>query len=203
MMAEIQEVIGRIDDPVFYRDALRIAAEALGVSPQELQSGRRQRTVETTPEKKASARSPLEQAGREALALMLAHPHLAEELLERGVRVPFLPQPFRLGDADFANGAQADLFRFLASRPGQTLDTMLSDEQGRVRMDELVALGAEAEEMRQNDLHSSRGAARETWLRLGILSRQRAMRDAPDYDRKGELQAQIQVLKEALRAVSS
>jgi len=204
MMAEIQEVIGRIDDPVFYRDALRVAAEALGVSPQELQSGRRQRTaVQTAPERKAPSRSPLEQAGREALALMLAHPHLAEELLERGVRVPFLPQPFRLADADFANEAQAGLYRFLASRAGQTLDAMLSDEEGRGRMDELVALGAEAEEMRQNDLHSSRGAARETWIRLGILSRQRAMRDTPDYDRKGELQAQIQVLKEALRAVSS
>ena len=203
MMAEIQETIGRIDDPVFYRDALRIAADALGVSPEELQSGRRQRAVAAAPQRKTPARSPLEQAGREVLALMLAHPHLAEELVERGVRVPFLPQPFRLDDADFADEAQASLFRFLASRAGQELDGMLSDEKGRARMDELVALGAEAEEMRQNDLHSSRGAARETWLRLGILSRQRAMRDTGDYDKKGELQAQVQTLKEALRAVSS
>ena len=202
MMGEIQEVIGRIDDPVFYRDALRVAAEALGVSPQELQSGRRQRIVETT-QKKAPARSPLEQAGREVLTLMLAHPQLTGELLERGVRVPFLPRPFSLDDTDFANEAQASLYRFLKARPGQALDAMLADDEGRERMDELVALGAEAEEMRQNDLHSSRGAVRETWLRLGILSRQRAIRDTPDYDKKGELQAQIQVLKEALRAVSS
>src|SRR3712207_9572543 len=134
---------------------------------------------------------------------MLAHPHLAEELVHRGVRVPFLPQPFRLDDTDFADEAQASLYRFLAARAGQTLDAILSEEGGRARMDELVALGAEAEEMRQNDLHSSRGAARETWLRLGILSRQRAMRDTPDYDKKGELQSQVQTLKEALRAVSS
>jgi hypothetical protein len=202
MMAEIQDVIGRIDDPVFYRDALRVAAEALGVSPQELQSGRRQRTSETTP-KKAPAASPLEQAGREVLTLMLAHPHLTEELLERGVRVPFLPQPFRLDDKDFGEETQASLFRILKSHPGQTLDSILADDRARERMDELVALGAEAEEMRQNDLHSSRGAVRETWLRLGILSRQRAKRDTPDYDRKGELQAEMQALKEALRAVSS
>ncbi len=202
MMAEIQDVIGRIDDPVFYRDALRVAAEALGVSPQELQSGRRQRMDETT-RRKAPAASPLEQAGREVLTLMLAHPQLTGELLERGVRVPFLPQPFRLGDTDFANEAQVGLFRFLKAHPGQTLDSILADDAARERMDELVALGAEAEEMRRNDLHSSRGAVRETWLRLGILSRQRAMRDTTDYDRKGELQAQVQVLKEALRAVSS
>jgi DNA primase len=202
MMAEIQEVIGRIDDPVFYRDALRVAAEALGVSPQELQSGRRQRTAET-PQRKTPAASPLEQAGREVLTLMLAHPRLTEELLEKGVRVPYRPHPFRLDDADFGDEAQASLFRLLKSHPGQALDSILADDAARERMDELVALGAEAEEMRQNDLHSSRGAARETWLRLGILSRQRAKRDTPDYDKKGELQAEMQVLKEALRAVSS
>ena len=202
MMAEIQEVIGRIDDPVFYRDALRVAAEALGVSPQELQSGRRQRTVEA-PQRKTPAASPLEQAGREVLTLMLAHPQLTEELLEKGVRVPFRPHPFRLEPADFGDEAQVSLFRLLKSHPGQTLDSILADDAARDRMDELVALGAEAEEMRQNDLHSSRGAARETWLRLGILSRQRAKRDTPDYDKKGELQAEMQVLKEALRAVSS
>ena len=202
MMAEIQEVIGRIDDPVFYRDALRVAAEALGVSPQELQSGRRQRTVEA-PQRKTPAASPLEQAGREVLTLMLAHPQLTGELLEKGVRVPYRPHPFRLDDADFGDEAQASLFRLLKSHPAQALDSILAADAARERMDELVALGAEAEEMRQNDLHSSRGAARETWLRLGILSRQRAKRDTPDYDKKGELQAEMQVLKEALRAVSS
>jgi DNA primase len=203
MMAEIQEVIGRIDDPVFYRDALRVAAEALGVSPQELQSGRRQRTADTPQRKTTPAASPLEQAGREVLTLMLAHPQLTEELLKKGVRVPFRPHPFRLENTDFGDETQAGLFRLLKSHPGQSLDSILADHAARERMDELVALGAEAEEMRQNDLHSSRGAARETWLRLGILSRQRAKRDTPDYDRKGELQAEMQALKEALRAVSS
>lgn len=202
MMSEIQDVIGRIDDPVFYRDALRLAAEALGVSPQELQSGRRQRTA-ATPTRQAAPASPLEQAGREVLVLMLAHPQLTEELLVKGVRVPFQPQPFGLREADFADEGQAGLFRLLGKHPGEALDSILADEEARDRMDELVPLGAEAEEMRQNDLHSSRGAVRETWLRLGILSRQRAIRETLDYDKKGTLQSEIQALKEALRAVSS
>lgn len=202
MMAEIQATIDRIDDPVFYRDALRVASEALGVSPHELQSGRRQRSPEPGRDQTQTS-SPLEQAGREVLVLMLAHPELAGELLEKGVRVPFLPQPFRLEARDFADASQAALFDLLASHPGESLDSVLSDTRARQRMDALVALGADAEEMRQNELHSSRGAVRETWLRLGILSRQRAKRDTPDYDRKGELQSEIQVLREALRALSS
>jgi DNA primase len=202
MMAEIQDLIDRIEDPVFYRDALRVASEALGVRPQELQSGRRQRAVDTPPTHTPTL-SPLEQAGREVLTLMLAHPELAQDLPEKGVRVPFLPQPFRLYDTDFADENQASLYRILRDHPGHTLDEILGDEEARERMDELVALGAEAEEMRQNDLHSTRGAVRETWLRLGILSRTRAKQDTPNYDRKAELQAEIQTLKEALRAVSS
>ncbi len=204
MMTDIQDLIDRIDDPVFYRDALRVAAEALGVSPQELQRGHRQRSVAAAaPKGKAVPTSPLEQAGREVLILMLAHPRLTEELLVKGVRVPFQPQPFELSDADFANGGQASLFRLLRKHPGETLVSVLAEDEARDRMDELVSLGAEAEEMRQNDLHSSRGAVRETWLRLGILSRQRAKRETPDYDRKGTLQSEIQALKEALRSVSS
>ncbi len=202
MMGEIQDVISRIDDPVFYRDALRVASEALGVNPRELQTGRRQQTLPTAPAQ-APPRSPLEQAGREVTALMLAHPRLTEELLEKGVRVPFLPQPFKLGESDFSDEAQANLFGLLASHPGEALDAVLADERARERMDELVSLGAEAEEMRENDLHSSRGAVRETWLRLGILSRQRRMRETSDYDQKGVLQTEIQQLREALRAVSS
>ena len=204
MMSEIQATIDRIDDPVFYRDALRVASEALGVSPQELQSGRRQKTApttQTTPQ--APPASPLEQAGREVLTVMLAHPDLTGELVEKGVRVPYRPQPFRLTEKDFADGRQADLFRLLGNHAGEYLDAVLADDRAREKMDELLALGAEAEEMRQNDLHSSRGAVRETWIRLGILSRQRAMREAQDYDRKGELQSEVRVLKEALRALSS
>lgn len=202
MMSEIQDVIGRIDDPVFYRDALRVAAEALGVSPQELQSGRRQQTSEMTP-KKTPAASPLEQAGREVLILMLAHPELTKDLPEKGVRVPFLPQPFRLTDADFADEGQAGLYHILKAHPGETLDAVLADDRARERMDELVALGAEAEEMRQNDLHSSRSVVREIWLKLGILSRESAKRDTPDFDKKEELREEIQTLKDARRAVSS
>ncbi|MGH3106157.1 MAG: DNA primase, partial [Rubrobacteraceae bacterium] len=49
MMSEVRGLISRIDDPVFYREALRVAAEAMGVSSQELESGRRVRVVRATP----------------------------------------------------------------------------------------------------------------------------------------------------------
>ena len=70
-------------------------------------------------------------------------------------------------------------------------------------MDRLVALGAKAEEMRQKDLYSSEAAVREAWLRLGILSRQHAKKESPDFDAKESLQTEIQALKETLRAVST
>src|ERR687894_3231949 len=81
MMSEIQGLIRRIDDPVFYRDALRVAAEALGVSPQELESGRREQFITARPSRRAASESPLEQAGRLVVALILAHPDLTSKPL--------------------------------------------------------------------------------------------------------------------------
>jgi DNA primase len=204
MMSEIQGLIKRIDDPVFYRDALRIAAEALGVSPRELLSGRREQLVATRPSSRPRApTNPLEQAGREVLALILAHPNLTAELLKNGVRAASLPEPFELRAGDFANENQAGLFELLREHPGEDLDSILSDERTRALMDQLVALGALAEGIRQSGLHSSGAAVREVWLRLGILSRQREMRETADYDEKERLQNEIQALKDSLRAVSA
>ena len=79
MMSEVQGLIRRIDDPVFYRDALRIAAEALGVSPQELESGRRDRSATPPSPQRAVLTSPLDQAGQDVLVVMIARPGLAPE----------------------------------------------------------------------------------------------------------------------------
>jgi hypothetical protein len=69
-------------------------------------------------------------------------------------------------------------------------------------MDQLVALGAEAEEIRRNGLYSSEASVREAFLRLGILSRQRSKNETTDYDEKEKLRREIWALTDALRAVS-
>jgi hypothetical protein len=202
MMSEVQGLIRRIDDPVFYRDALRVAAEALGVSPQELESGRRERFVAAAPSRRAASASPLEQAGQLVLALIFVHPDLTADPLEQGVQVPPLREPFKLGAGDFATESQSSIFRLLREHPGEKLESVLSDERARDLMDRLVALGAEAEEMRRSGLYSSDASVREAFLRLGVLSRQRDKNETADYDEKEALRSKVQALKEALRAVS-
>ena len=201
MMSEVQGLIRRIDDPVFYRDALRVAAEALGVSPQELESGRRERFVTAAP-RRAAPTSPLEGAGQLVLALILAHPDLTARPLEHGVQVPRLREPFKLGAKDFATEPQSGIFLLLREHPGENLESVLSDERAQDFMDQLFALGAEAEEIRRSDLYSSEGSVREAFLRLGVLSRERTKNETADYDEKEALRSEIQALKEALRAIS-
>jgi DNA primase len=201
MMSEVRGLISRIDDPVFYREALRVAAEAMGVSSQELESGRRQRVVRATPSRHAVS-APLEQAGQLVLALLLAYPDLTAKPLERGARVPPLPEPFKLDARDFAIEPQSSVFHLLRKHPGESLESILTDESARPLMDQLVALGAEAEELRRNGLYSSEASVREAFLRLGILSRQRIKNEMTDYDEKEKLRREIWALTDALRAVS-
>lgn len=204
MMSEIQDLIRRIEDPVFYRDALRIAAEALGVSPAELESGRRERLGPSAGRSSTVTQtSPLEQAGREVLDMLIAHPDLCARALEEGVVVSPHLEPLRLRPEDFADESQGALFRLLRDHPGEDLETVFADERARDHMDRLVALGAEAEEMRRNGIYSSEASVRELWLRLSILSREREKRATADYDRKESLQAEIMALREALRSVSA
>ena len=203
MMSEIQGLIRRIDDPVFYRDALRVAAEALGVSPQELESGRREQFITARPSRRAASASSLEQAGRLVVALILAHPDLTSKPLEQGVQAPSLHEPFELGERDFADESLSSIFRLLREHPGESFESILSDERARNLMDGLVALGAEAEEIRRSGLYSSEASVREAFLRLGILSRDRSKRQTPDLDEKEALHTEIQALKGALRAVSA
>lgn len=203
MLSEIQDLIRRIEDPVFYRDALRVAAEALGVSSAELESGRRERRSPATPSPSVVEASPLHKAGRDVLTLILAYPELSARTLERGAQISPELDPLRLHEQDFANDTQAALFSLLTEHAGEDLDSILSDERARDLMDHLVALHEQAEEIRRSGLHSSENSIREAWLRLAILSRERQKRDSSDYDEKERLQADIMALREALRAVSA
>jgi DNA primase len=191
----------RIEDPIFYQDAIRLAAEALGINPEILEERRDPAPSARSPRKGSSA-DPHKEAEREVLALILAYPALAAQHLERGVQAPSLPEPFMLRAEDFSDETHAAIFALLREHPGEDLGTVLSDERARNLMDRLVALGAEAEEMSQKDLYSSEASVRMTWLRLGILSRESSKRQTQDLDEKETLQTEIQALKEALRAVS-
>ncbi len=202
MMSEVQGLIRRIDDPVFYRDALRVAAEALGVSPQELESGRREQFVTAATPRRAASASPLEQAGQLVLALILARPDLTARTLEQGIQVPRLREPFKLGARDFATEPQSGIFLLLREHPGENLESVLSDERARDLMDRLFALGSAAEGIRRSGLYSSEASVREALLRLGILSRERSKNETADYDEKDALRSEIQALTKALRAVS-
>ena len=135
--------------------------------------------------------------------MILAYPHLAAGPLRNGLRVPNLSQPFQLRGEDFAERVQSELFLLLSEHPGESLDSILADDDAREIMDRLVALGAQAEEMRRGELYSSETAVKEAWLRLGILSRQHGKQQAPDYNEKEAIQAEIWDLEEALRAVAN
>jgi DNA primase len=202
MMSEVQGLIRRIDDPVFYRDALRVAAEALGVSPQELESGRREQFATAATPRRAASASPLEQAGQLVLALILARPDLTARTLEQGIQVPLLREPFKLSAGDFATEPQSGIFLLLREHPGEKLESVLSDDRARDLMDRLFALGSNAEGIRRSGLYSSEASVREAMLRLGILSRERSKNETADYDEKDGLRSEIQALTKALRAVS-
>jgi len=194
---EVKSMIQEIKDPVLHREALRLATEALGVSPAVLEAA----TPATEPisAQRSSRRSdPHTEAGSAVLALILARPELATDALKQGVRVPALDEHFSLRAEDFREESQARIFALLREHAGSDLGAVLSDERVRPLMDQIGALAARGEK-----LYPSEASIREAWLRLGILSRERGKRETPNYDRKEALQSEIQTLKEALRAVAS
>lgn len=142
--------------------------------------------------------NPFVQAGREVLALILTRPDLTKTTLIEGVTATALTEPVRLNTSDFSDETQARIFALLSEHAGDDLDGVFADERARTLMDEIAALYAEGEK-----LYPSEAAVRESWLRLAILSRQRAKQDTPDLDAKERFHSEIQGLKEALRAVSS
>ena len=198
-MPEIKDLLReiKIEDPVFYQDAVRLAAEALSVDPDTLEEPRVAATSANST-RKPGPTDPLEEAGREVLALIIARPDLTAKPLERGVRASPLPEPFMLRAEDFGDETHARIFTLLREHAGGNLGAMLSDGRARPLMDRIGALASEGER-----LYASEASVRESWLRLGILSRQRSKRETPDYDEKDALQAEIQTLKAALRTISA
>lgn len=193
---DVKSMIQEIKDPVLHREALRLATEALGVSPDVLEA--EEPPTERILARKTRRSDPHTEAGSAVLALVLARPELATDALQQGIRVPALAEPFSLSAEDFREEGQARIFALLREHAGEDLGAVLSDERVRPLMDQIGALAARGEK-----LYPSEASIREAWLRLGILRRERGKRETSDYDRKDALQSEIQILKEALRAVAS
>lgn len=213
-LPEIRNLIKRIDDPVFHEEAIRLAAETLGVSQEVLQVKRSRPPVEVParaqrPSAGNSNRrpprygNPLQEAGRETLAAILARPEYSAEPLRQGVRVPGLSEPLMLLPEDFGDEDQARAFAVLKEHAGANMSAVFSDERARPLMDLLMVIDAEATRIRRDDLYPSKSSIRELWLRLVILSRRRSQREVEDYDEKESLGREIRSLEGALRAVSS
>lgn len=199
VLAEIKDLLERIEDPVFHRDAIRIAAESLGVRPEILEKSRSlQRNASGRKQSPATPQDPHLQAGREVIALILARPDLTRKPLTEGVPVAGLPHPVKVSAGDFVDEDHARIFTVLEQRAGDDLDGVFSDERIRPLIDKVAALSSKGE-----TLYPSEAAVREGWLRLAILSRQRAKRETSDFDLKDYLHSEIQTFKDALRAVGA
>jgi DNA primase len=196
IVSEIKDLITEIEDPVFHGDAVRLASEALGVNPETLQQRRSPAASRST--RGPAPADPLQRAGHELLALLLSRPDLGEEPMKNGVGGPSLSEPFMLADEDFANEDQTRIFSLLKEHAGQDLDSLIADERARTMMDQIGALSSAGEK-----LYPSEAAIREAWLRVGILSHERAKRQTPDYDEKDRIQVETLRLKDALRAVAT
>lgn len=194
---EIKELLGEIEDPVFQREARRLATESLGVSPDAFGDVRTPANA-PEPRRESRTRSPLDQAGYDVLALIVARPDLTSELIEGGVDLPNYPEPFVLMPEDFGKEGHAQLFAILARHAGDDLDSVLADEDVRPFMNHIGSL-AEAGER----LYPTESSVREAWLRLGVLSRQRKMREAEDLDEKEGFRREVHALREALRAINA
>lgn len=196
IVSEIKDLITEIEDPVFHGDAVRLASEALGVNPETLQQRRSPAASRST--RGPAPADPLQRAGHELLALLLSRPDLGEEPMMNGVGGPSLSEPFMLDGEDFANEDQTRIFSLLKEHAGQDLDSLIADERARPMMDQIGALSSAGEK-----LYPSEAAIREAWLRVGILSHERAKRQTPDYDEKDRIQVETLRLKDALRAVAT
>ncbi len=196
IMPEVRSMIQEINDPVFYREALRLAAEALGVSPAMLEAADAGHRTAASP-RRTRRSDPHTEAGSAVLALILARPELATDALQKGIRVPAFAEPFSLRAEDFREEAQARIFALLREHAGRDLDAVLSDERARPLMDQIGALAAKRREaLPVRGLHSGGlAAARDPEPRA------RQARDVPTTTVRRTLQSEIQALKEALRAV--
>jgi DNA primase len=193
---EVREMIQEIQDPVLYREAVRLATESLGVSPDVLQKP--QEPTRTKSSQRERPSDPHTESGDAVLTLVLIRPDLTAPLLREGLQTPALSEPLTLRTEDFSDETQVRLFSLLREHAGEDLDAVLADARARPLMDRIGALASQGER-----LYPSESSVREAWLRLAILSRERSKRETQDYDRKEQLQAEIQSLKRALRSVAT
>ncbi|HVF01140.1 MAG TPA: DNA primase [Rubrobacteraceae bacterium] len=194
---EIKALLSRIEDPVLNREAFRLAAEALGVDPEALreESGiaNGTRRVSSHGRARKVPVDPIVEAGRELLALMLARPDLAADVLRSGMEAPdLLDAPVILGFEDFGEESQGSIFVLLAERAGEDLDTVLSDDRARALFDEIAAIRAEGER-----LYPSEASLRAAWFRLASLSRERTKLLTEDFDEKHRLHLETKRLRKA------
>lgn len=209
----------RLQAPAAELEAKRLLSDALQMSFQDLDDRFNQWLRQKTSGKGTSERGeivfrsmqqkerslnrgvsedPLQQAGHNLLALILTRPDLAEELLKTGVETLSSSEPLMLRAEDFWDEEQARIFALLREHAGGDLDSLIADERARPLMDLIGALTSAGER-----LYPSEATIQEAWLRVGILSRERAKRQTTDYDEKDLIQSEISLLKDALRAVTA
>ncbi len=192
---EVKALVRQIEDPVLHREAIRLAAEALGVNAETLR-GRPDTPNEASRSSSNRLRrapsDPLVEAGHEVLALLLARPDLASRALRAGVEIPSsLNESVVLAKEDFADETHARIFALLVEH-GEDPGAILSDERARPVMDEISALQAAGERLYPSDasLHAA-------WFRLAALSREKAKLSTDDFDEKFRLHAEIKRLNVA------
>jgi DNA primase len=191
---EVKALVRQIEDPVLGREALRLAAEALGVAPQTLREepGLAYGAARSSGLRRAPS-DPLVEAGSEVLALVLASPGIAARALREGVEAPaFLNGPVVLKTEDFGDETQARIFALLTEHAGKDPGVVLSDERARPLLDEISALQATGER-----LYPSEDTLRAAWFRLAALSRERTKAATDDFDEKYRLHAEIKDLNAA------
>jgi len=210
-MSEIRGFLREIraEDPVFYQDALYLAAETLSVNPQVLEEGRAA-TPRANPSQKPAQTDPLERAGRELLTLAFTYPGLVTEFLREGLKVRSLPEPIVLRAEDFADASQAGVFSLLQEHAGKGVDAVLADERAQPYLDLISALVSEGardviatdKSRRGEKIVPSRADAAQAWIGLKLLSCERSKRNTENLDERERIRAQVQALKKALELVS-
>jgi DNA primase len=178
---KIKGLIQKIDDPVLYNEALRLATEALGVGPEALEDRRAPAHLARPSLRPSAPPDPLRQAGHDLLAILLARPDLTARVLNEGIEVPTFPDgPVMLETGDFGDETHARIFTLLVEHAGEDLGSLFSDERARPLLDEISALQAVGER-----LYPSLTSLRAACLRLQLLNRERAkqaLKDRGDMD---------------------
>ncbi len=196
VMSEIKGLIREIRDPVFHRDALRLATEALGVDARALRSAPEPGSGESENVRGSQRRrrDPVIEAGGEVLAHAFARPDLAARAMREGLEAPtILDAAFVLQPEDFGDETQEHVYALLLEHAGESPNAFLSDERARPLLDAISALQAAGEALPE----PSEASLSAAWFRLGALSRERAKARTDDFDEKFRLHAESKRLERA------